>query len=102
MGFTSRDYGNEAIYLSEQVYHVILEKHPEANQFFDRISETVSAPDQVRRSVSDASARLYYHFYPDVLDGKFVAVVVKRVDRNFIPTFYATDRIKEGEILWQK
>ncbi len=37
-----------------------------------------------------------------VLNGKWLVVVVKRIDRHFISTFYATDQIKSGEILWKK
>ncbi len=102
MAQTFIDYRNEEIYLSDEVYRVILDKHPESKQFIKRVGEMLSAPDQVRKSTTDPRVRLYYRFYPDVLKGKLIAIVVKRVDRNFISTIYATDRIKEGEIIWQK
>ena len=102
VAYTFTDYLGETIYLSAEVYKIILAKHREVHGFFDRVGETLQSPDMVRKSVSDARARLYYRFYADVLEGKFVAVVVKRADRNFISTVYATDKIKEGEIIWQK
>jgi hypothetical protein len=100
MPYSFRDYRNEEIDLSDEVYRVILDKHPESKQFISRISQTLAVPDQVRKSVTDSRVRLYYRFYDDVLNGKFVTVVVKRADRSFISTIYATDKIKEGELLW--
>ncbi len=96
------DFLGEEVHLSNQVYNIIVSKHPEVKKFFGRIEETLRSPDTLRKSVSNPRARLYYRFYDDVIGGKFVAVVVKRADGNFISTVYATDRIKEGEILWQK
>jgi len=100
--FTFKDYLGEQVVLTKDVYGVILLKHPESKKFFDHIGETLASPEVVRRSVTDIRTRLYYRFYRDVLDGKFVVVVVKRAEGNFISTIYATDKIKEGEVIWQK
>jgi len=45
---------------------------------------------------------LYYQFRAQVLNGKWVVVVVKQVDRYFISTIYATDRVKSGDVIWTK
>lgn len=66
--------------MSDEVYQVILVKHPEARKLFDRVGETLLEPDSVRKSVTDVRVRLYYRFYPDILGGKFVVVVVKGAD----------------------
>ncbi|MBI3538179.1 MAG: hypothetical protein HY070_11570 [Chloroflexi bacterium] len=102
MAYSFKDYLGEEIFLTAQVYQVILVKHLEVSRFFDRVGDTLMNPDEVRKSVTDSRVRLYYRYYPDVLDGKFVVVVVKRAEGIFISTIYATDRIKEGEILWKK
>lgn len=57
---------------------------------------------RVARSRNDEEVRLYYRFYPETRgDGKFLCVVVKfREEDAFIITAYLTDKIKEGEVLW--
>jgi hypothetical protein len=68
----------------------------------DKITQTLLSPDEIRRSIRDERVILYYRFEGQVLDGKWVVVVVKRVERRFISTIYATDQIKSGDILWKK
>ena len=81
---------------------IILQKHPEAVDFIDRIAQILVEPDEVRRSVRDERSVLYYRFEDVVLGGKWVVVVVKRADRNFVSTLYATDQIKSGDIIWTR
>jgi hypothetical protein len=94
-------WGNEVV-LADTVRESILLKHPEAVDFIDRIGAVLSDPDEVRASVRSANSVLYYSYNDDVLDGKWVIVVVKRIDRHFVSTLYATDHIKSGEVLWTK
>jgi len=96
------DYAGERITLTVSVYEVIAFKHPEVKRFFELVTQTLADPEVVRKSVTDPRVRLYYRFYAGVLDGKFVVVVVKRADGNYVSTIYATDKMKEGEIIWQK
>jgi hypothetical protein len=84
------------------VYQVALTKHPEAHTFVELIGETLNAPDIVKNSQTDNRVNLYYKFYPRVLNGKFVVIVVKFAEMYFISTFYATDKIKQGEVVWKK
>jgi fibronectin type 3 domain-containing protein len=102
MAFHFVDYRNQEIELADEVYQTILVKHPEVKQFFDRIGEVLARPDVVRKSQTDVRVNLYYKFYADILKGKYVVAVVKLADRYFISTFYATDKIKEGEIVWKR
>lgn len=76
MTFTFLDYRGIEIQLTAQVYQVVLLKHPESAQFFDRIGEILAQPDLVKASQTDSRVDLYYRFYADVLNGKFVVVVV--------------------------
>lgn len=94
-------FGDEVV-LADSVRATILEKHPEAADFIDSLAEVLATPDEVRQSVRDTRVVLYYQFRTSVLEGKWVVVVVKRIDRNFISTLYATDKIKSGDLLWKK
>jgi hypothetical protein len=94
-------FGDEVV-LADSVRATILKKHPEAATFIDRIADVLADPDEVRQSVRDQRAVLYYRYEDAVLGGKWVVTVVKRIDRNFVSTLYATDQIKSGEQLWKK
>jgi len=81
---------------------MILRKHPEVEEFIDQIALVVAEPDEVRRSIRDERSVLYYRYDADLLNGKWIVVVVKRIDRNFVSTMYATDQIKSGEVIWNR
>jgi hypothetical protein len=97
-----KDVFGDEIVLTDTVREVILTKHPEVIDFLDSVSSVLLTPDEIRRSVNDERVILYYHFQEAVLDGKWVVVVIKRIDRNFISTIYATDKIKSGDVIWKK
>jgi hypothetical protein len=99
---TFQDLFDEEIVLTDTVREAILEKHPEVGDFIDQVGEILAHPDEVRKSVRDERSVLYYRFRSDVLNGKWLVVVIKRIDRNFVSTIYATDRIKSGDVLWKK
>jgi hypothetical protein len=96
------DVFGEVIVLTDPVRMIILQKHPEVVDFIDQLDQVLSQPDEIRRSVRDERVVLYYRFNEAVLDGKWVVVVVKQIDRNFISTLYATDVIKSGDVLWKR
>ncbi len=81
---------------------MILIKRPEAVAFIDKIDQALANPDEIRRSIRDDRSILYYWFEAAVINGKWVVVVVKRIDRHFISTLYGTDQIKSGEVIWKK
>jgi len=97
-----KDIFGDEIVLTHDTRDRILQKHPEVADFLDRISQTLLLPDEIRYSLRDERVILYYRFDVQVLNGKWVVVVVKRVERRFISTIYATDQIKSGEVLWKK
>jgi len=96
------DYEHQSIILDGEVKKNVFNKHPETRQFMDRISITLLNPDIVKQSKTSKRVRLYYHFFNDILQGKYFVVVVKQVEQNYISTFYITDKVKEGKILWLK
>lgn len=94
-------FGDEIV-LTEDVRDAILTKHPEIVPFIGEMETVLKTPDEIRRSIHDERAVLYYCYREQVLKGKWLVVVVKRIDRNFVSTFYATSRIKSGNVLWTK
>ena len=94
-------FENEVV-LTDEVQAETFDKHPEAKGFLKHVEVTLQAPDEVRRSSRDERVMLYYRYEHEVLGGKWIVVVVKRIDRNFVSTFYATNKIKLGETLWKK
>jgi len=70
----------------------------------NKIQETVSNPDKIVRSRTDPDVELFYrHYDATPVTEKYLCVVVKvLVDDIFIITAYFTDKIKKGEILWEK
>lgn len=75
-------------------------KHPSVRKFEEKIKETLQDPDQVRRSKIDTKVYLYYKSV-----GKLSAcVVVEHLneDEGYIVTAYITDRIKEGDKVYEK
>ena len=94
-------FGQEII-LTAEVKRVVFAKHPEVSHFFDKVTGTLALPDLVKRSTTDPRVRLYYRFYQEVFGGKFMVVVVKSVEREFISTIYITDKVKGGEVIWQR
>lgn len=96
------DVLDEEIVLTQQVRTTILNKHPEVADFIDQIEVVLRDPDEIRRSIRDDRVVLYYRYETEILNGKWIVVVVKRVDRNFVSTIYATDKLKSGEVIWTK
>jgi len=102
MQYIYHDLWKNEIVLTDSVKDVILQKHPEVADFIDMLADILSHPDEVRRSTHDERSTLYYRFEPSVLGGKWVVAVVKRVERYYVSTLYATDKVKSGEVIWTK
>lgn len=97
-----RDFFQREIHLSQRQWKHIIDEHPEVENYFDEISNVLQEPDYIKRSKSDPTVWLYYHYYSEIYSGKYLLVVVKHALQSFMITFYVTDRIKTGETLWQK
>jgi hypothetical protein len=74
----------------------ILSFHPDVSPFLDRVADVLAHPDALRRSIQDPDVVLFYKFFPDILDGKYEVVVVKKNERCFILTVYLTNSIRTG------
>ena len=92
--------------LTEEREAHIAERHPDLLPAHrQRVAEVLAEPDQVRRSMRLASARLFSRWYTDVRRGKHVVVVVVSelaAEQHWIITAYPTRKLAEGEVEWSR
>jgi hypothetical protein len=93
--------------LTEERERHIAERHPDLlPEYRRRLIETVTTPDQVRRSTRFGNARLFSRWYTDVKGGKHVVVVVvsevNLASRYWIITAYLASKLVEGDIEWKR
>ncbi len=96
------DYRGIQVELTDERWQHIVTEHPEVGRFKNRLSEILSKPDLVKCSKRDKDVLLYYRYYSDIFGGKYLLAVVKIHKRPFLLTYYVTDRIKEGGVIWQR
>lgn len=99
-----QDYKGRIIRLSDERLDHLETEHPEMVSQLERISETLAYPERVVRSKTDTSVELFYKHYPTTpVSENFLCIVVNTFrDENFVVTAYYTDRIKGGDLLWEK
>ena len=90
------------IELTEERWKYIILKHPEVKLYYDEIDFVLANPEVVKISKRDKNVLLYYKYFSKIFDGKYLLVVVKKNKRDFIITIYITDKIKGGEVIWEK
>ena len=75
-------------------------KHPNLAGKERDVIQTLSAPDQVRKSRVDESVYLFYR----KMGKRYLCVVTKRMEarRGFIMTAYVTENMKEGHVVWKR
>lgn len=97
------DLFNRKIKLSKDRRKHILERLEMRNQE-EKIKETLINPELIKRSVSNKNVVIYYKNYPKTpVTNKYLAVVAEINEiESFIITAYFTDRIKKGELIWEK
>lgn len=79
---------------------IISVKHPSVKKFTREAKEALKEPDQVRRSKQDKRVHLYYKNIGEL----WICVVADHLNEKegYIITVYLTDRIKEGEKVYDK
>lgn len=87
---------NRKVHLTPERKNHILFFHPDFKPHFSKIKEVLLLPDVIRQTREDENVLIFYKFYPDILGGKHIAVVIKINHRNFILTAYLTRKIKTG------
>lgn len=93
---------NTDVDLTEERETHIHEYHPDMISFVDRIQDILLNCDAIYESNRDPNVILFYKFFKNIHDGKYIVVAIKRNHRNFILTSYLTDVIKAGAMLWKK
>ncbi len=81
----------------ERYLHIIL-RHPEILDKENEIKEALENPDFIKESKHDNTVLLFYKSS----NKEYIVVVVKRVEKAFVLTAYATDFIKEGDMIWKR
>lgn len=81
---------------AERKEHIFL-FHPDLKPYFKSIKEVVLEPNDIRISKSDPKVLLFYKFFDNILDGKYIMVGIKTNGRWFILTSYLTNKILSGE-----
>lgn len=77
----------------------IVDKHPVMAQRLEDVRATLSEPNEIRQSVSDANVLLFYR--PD--ETRLVCAVARKLNGDgFLITAYPTDKMKNGETVWPK
>ena len=84
------------IELTEERKQHILIRHPDVASHFSKTPKVLSNPDEIRIDSEDQHVLLFYKYFSKIGSGKYLAVVVKINNRNFILTEYSTYRIKTG------
>lgn len=91
---------NFTVRTSEDYWQKLLMKHPDLEDLLNLVKETLTNPEQIRRSSRDQQILL---FYLTIKQKRWVVAVAKRLNgEGFLITAYQTDAIKEGELIWHK
>lgn len=88
---------------TEEYWKLIIElKHPIIKRHERAVKETLEKPDEIRESKKDAKVLLYYRQYKN-LENRYVCVLIKQLNgEGFVVTAYLADKIKRGNVIWQK
>lgn len=98
-----KDYAARKIRLTDnRLEHILTRAEMEGQE--ERISETLLAPDRIKKSKHDPVVLLYYRLYDKTpVTRKYLMVAVKVENGGgFILTSFFTDKIKTGETIWKK
>ena len=75
-------------------------KHPVMAGCKRKVKETLTNPEEIRRSKTDPNVYLFYRSEDKT---RWICAVAKQLGREgFLITTYPTDSIKEGEHIWPK
>ena len=96
-----KDKFSNIIRLIDKQWNHIIKEYPEVGIYKNRLSDVLIKPDLVKRSKRDRDTFLYYRYYEDIYQGKYLLIVARTRDRLLL-TCYITDRIKEGDVVWKK
>ncbi len=86
----------------ERMAHILRRKEMKGQR--RKISETLKDLDAIIESKYDKSILLYHKFYAKTpVTRKYLLVAVKILDNDaFVMTAFFTDKLKKGDIVWEK
>lgn len=90
-----------AIRTTTKYWQIIVEhKHPSVAKHKKDVKDALRNPDEVRKSKKDVRVHLYYKNIGNI----YVCAVADHINERegYIITAYLTDRIKEGEKIYEK
>lgn len=94
---------SQPVELTEERWQHIVIEHPEVIDHKEKIPIVLADPDYVKRSKRDEHVILYYRYFADIFDGKYLLVAVKKdLLRSFVVTGYVTRSVMQGETLWER
>jgi len=97
------DVFSQPIELTEERWQHIVTEHPEVSEHKEKIPVVLADPDYVKRSQRDEHVILYYQYFTDILDSKYMLIVVKKDQaRSFILTGYVIRSVMRRETLWER
>ena len=87
----------------ERESHVMM-RHPGLGAGLpERLTSTLAEPGLVMQSRRSPSALLFSRWYDDLLNGKFLVVVVEgEAGRRWIVTAHPSEAEIRGEVLWRR
>lgn len=74
----------------------IIQSHPIMETYIKNLTDVLEKPNEIRFSNYNVGTLLFYRFFDNIENGKYITVVVDKVAKQVI-TAYLTHRIKIGE-----
>ncbi len=75
-------------------------KHPVMEDKLEDVKELLTNPEEIRQSKNDKTVYLFYKLKEP---GRWLCAVVKKLKGDgFLITAYLVDKIKEGEVIWNR
>jgi hypothetical protein len=90
------------IRLTDERWNYIVHKRPIMEGLRTEFEYTIKGPELVKSSVYDSEVVLYYRYFKELFNGKYIVAVVKIGGDNFVVTGYVTGRVKKGDVVWKK
>ncbi len=85
-----------AIKLTTERKAHIIKSHPIMEIYIHNLKEVLEKPAEVRFSNYNKNVLLFYRYFDNIENGKYIVVVVNKTSKQVI-TAYLTSRIKTGE-----
>lgn len=92
--------GRQIRLTSERQAHIM--EHAELAGQYERLQETITAPEMVVATHADANVWVYHRYYAQTpVTSKYLLVAVKvEGDDAFVLTAFFSSRIKKGDVIW--